>query len=110
MSTTDIAVPVVPTDAAEPVPEEPSRGSLLDDSSTPSPADHLVRRFRQALSDLRVEGVPCDWATPTPDGVAFASLNLRQADALTRLLEALAAAYESPIVNPAGRQLFEVLL
>ena len=65
----------------------------------------LTRRLNLALFDLGLdEVVPNNWATPTPGGLAFKQLTLRQADRLVRALEDLAADYQPETFTPGPNE------
>lgn len=70
-------------------------------------AGSLARRLQVALYDLGVD-VPNGWAVPTSDGLAFEDLTFKQADALVRRLEDIAAVHtpSTPGPGPGQRTLF----
>ncbi len=59
----------------------------------------LARRLRAALSDLCAR-VPEFWLTPTPNGIDFETLTIRQCDRLVRSLEDAARALEEGTRKP----------
>jgi len=77
---------------------------ITQHDSAKTTAHFLAHRLAVALSDLGLSShVPTDWLQPSPDGLAFRSLSVHEADWLVLALEDLAEGHEStgpPIVYP----------
>ena len=76
---------------------------------TKSTAYYLARRLHLALHDLGVQQhVPSRWVQPSPEGLSFRPLGLREADEFVLALEdvVLARTASEPLVSPDQLRLF----
>jgi hypothetical protein len=83
-----------------------------DSAITPTPkstAHYLARRLEIVFNDLGLlPHIPSDWLQPGPDGLAFRSLTVREADKFTLAIEDVAHGYRPPrtTVSPDQLRLF----
>jgi hypothetical protein len=74
--------------------------------STKSTTHYLAHRLHVVFDDIGLSPhVPSDWLQPGPDGLAFRSLTLPEADKLVLAVEDLAQGYESPTSSVGSDQL-----
>lgn len=72
-------------------------------------AHYLARRLHVVFHDLDLlEHLPSDWLQPSPDGLSFRPLSVREADKLVLAIEELAQGRlaQRPTVSPNQLRLF----
>ena len=68
--------------------------------------DYLALRLNRFFNDLGLlPHIPSDWLQPSPDGLAFRPLSVREADKFVLALEDLACGYEVPRPSVSPDQL-----
>jgi hypothetical protein len=73
---------------------------------TKGTAYYLARRLQAVFNDLGLlHHIPSDWLQPSPEGLSFRSLNVREADKLTLAVEDLAHGYRPPRPSVSPDQL-----
>ena len=76
--------------------ESPERSAVIapfrqQDSSNTTTAHYLARRLHVALNDLGFRPhIPSDWPQPSPEGLSFRSLSVREAEKFILAVEDLA--------------------
>lgn len=86
--------------------KKPEITPITPDTSGGSTAHYLAHRLHLVFNELGLlPHVPSDWLQPSPDGLGFRPLSVREADKLVLALENLVDGYESPRANVSPDQL-----
>lgn len=81
---------------------------ITQPDSTKNTACDLARRLQVVFQDLGLlPHIPSDWLQPSPDGLSFRSLSVREASQFVRAVEEVAHGHEAPpSVSPDQLSLF----